>query len=149
MEWHFILDIFSMGIKVSYLLLFFVVILVVPSWQQETFANRLFAGYQGWFATPEDGYGMGWLHQKFDSSRPFARNNAVIDFWPDTSEYEQKYAVPEFPGYYLYSAADYSTVRTHFLWLQQNNIDGVFLQRFGADIKDKGSNLWKLKNKVF
>ncbi len=52
-------------------------------------------------------------------------------------------------GFNLFSPYDYSTVQTHFRWMKENNIDGVFLQRFGSDIKGKGSNMWKFKNKVF
>jgi hypothetical protein len=33
--------------------------------------------------------------------------------------------------------------------MQKYEIDGVFLQRFGSDIRGKGSNIWKFKNKVF
>jgi len=74
----------------------------------------------------------------------------VIDFWPETSEYEKKYPISEFGGdHSLFSLYDYSTVRTHFHWMQESEIHGVFLQRFGSDIKNRGSNMWKFKNRVF
>jgi hypothetical protein len=31
---------------------------------------------------------------------------------------------------YLFSSADLDTVRTHFRWMREYNIDGVYLQRF-------------------
>jgi len=46
--------------------------------------GKLFCGYQGWFTTPGDGFGLGWNHYKVHSDQPFSRANAVIDFWPET-----------------------------------------------------------------
>lgn len=57
----------------------------MPSCSQETFMNRIFTGYQGWFSVPDDGTGTGWTHYKVDSNQPFGKNNAVIDFWPEAS----------------------------------------------------------------
>lgn len=32
--------------------------------------------------------------------------------------------------------------------MREYGIDGIFLQRFGSDIRDWGSNMWKFKNRV-
>lgn len=55
--------------------------------ESETLLNKIFCGYQGWFTTPGDGSGNGWTHFKMHSEKPFAKDNCVIDFWPDTTEY--------------------------------------------------------------
>ena len=84
------------------------------------------------------------------SSKPFAKENCVFDFWPDTTDYQETYGVPELKNLYsLPSAEDYSTVKTHFDWMKEYGIDGIFLQRFGSDIRNKGSNIYKFKNDVF
>ena len=107
-------------------------------------------GYQGWFTTADDGSQNGWTHYKMHSSMPFAKNNCVFDFWPATSDYEVTYKIPELKNLYsLPSARDYSTVKTHFTWMKNYGIDGIFLQRFGSDIKNKGSHIYKFKNEVF
>ena len=33
--------------------------------------------------------------------------------------------------------------------MKNYGIDGIFLQRFGSDIKNKGSHIYKFKNEVF
>ena len=124
-------------------------LLTIAACQTENLLGKIFAGYQGWFAHPDDGSGIGSSHLKIREG-PYARDNCVIDFWPQSDEYERKYPSPEFgPGFSMFSSYDYSTVRTHFRWLVENSIHGVFLQRFGSDLRDKGSNYWKFKNKVF
>ena len=49
----------------------------------------------------------------------------------------------------LFSANDYSTVKTHFQWMVDYGIDGIFLQRFGSDIRNPGSHIYQFKNNVF
>ena len=55
--------------------------------QQEMLLNRIFCGYQAWFTAQPDGSGNQWTHYKMHSSKPFAKDNCVIDFWPDMQEY--------------------------------------------------------------
>ena len=49
----------------------------------------------------------------------------------------------------LFSPFDYSTVLTHFNWMKRYAIDGAFLQRFGSDIRNQNSSIYKFKNAVF
>jgi hypothetical protein len=81
--------------------------------------GKIYAGYQGWFSAPGDGTPFGGNHWKIHRERPFAVDNANLDYWPETDEYEKKYPVPEFGNnYYYFSAYDYSTVNTHFRWMR-------------------------------
>lgn len=96
--------------------------------------NKLvMCGYQGWFSCSGDPAAMGWIHYPHNGNlKPGAIN---IDLWPDMTEYEKKYAAPGFKygdgsQAYLFSSADYSTVDTHFRWMKEYGIDGVFVQRF-------------------
>lgn len=58
------------------------IVLILSAHGQESLLGNLYAGYQGWFNNPEDGSGLGFGHYKMRDG-PFARNNAVIDFWPE------------------------------------------------------------------
>ncbi|MDR0413139.1 MAG: xylosidase [Dysgonamonadaceae bacterium] len=98
-----------------------------------SYNQLVMCGYQGWFSCAGDPAGMGWVHYPHDGNlKPGFINS---DFWPDMSEYEKKYAAPNFryadgsPAY-LFSSADYSTVDLHFKWMKEYGIDGVFVQRF-------------------
>lgn len=97
------------------------------------------AGYQGWFNTPYDGAERGWYHYK--GKKGFKPGSCSIDLWPDVSEYEQLYKT-EFKlsngsNAYVFSSYDESTVNTHFRWMKEYGIDGVFMQRFVTEIKSK------------
>lgn len=127
---------------------YFIVVLII--YNALSLKNKIMCGYQGWFTTNNDGGNNGWTHYKMKSSANFSATNCVFDFWPDTTDFSKVYPVPEFENKYsLPSARDYSTVKTHFDWMKQNDIDGIFLQRFGSDIKSPGSNIYKFKNQVF
>ena len=95
------------------------------------------AGYQGWFSTPEDGGQRGWYHYR--GSDGFKPGSASIDLWPDISEYTKTYESPftfeDGSNAKLFSSRDASTVDTHFRWMQEYGLDGVFMQRFVSEIK--------------
>lgn len=55
--------------------------------EDENLIHKIFCGYQAWFTASLDGSQNGWTHYKMNSSKPFAKNNCVIDLWPDTTEY--------------------------------------------------------------
>ena len=63
----------------------------------------------------------------------------TIDFWPEVSEYKKLYKT-EFkfadgtPAY-TFSSYDESTVDTHFRWMKEYGLDGVFMQRFVGEIR--------------
>ena len=101
-----------------------------------SYEGLLMAGYQGWFNAPGDGSGRGWYHYRGrDGFRP---GSCTIDLWPDVSEYQKLYKTDFVYGdgtpAYLYSPRDYSTVDTHFRWMKEYGIDGVFMQRFVGEI---------------
>jgi hypothetical protein len=59
--------------------------------------------------------------------------------WPDVSEYDKIYktafSFADGRPAYVMSEYDESTVETHFRWMRDYGIDGVFVQRFVAEIK--------------
>lgn len=108
------------------------------------------AGYQGWFSAEGDGEDRGFHHygRKKDGFRPGA---CTIDMWPDVSEYKKTYSteftMPDGSAAKVFSPADLSTVDTHFRWMREYGLDGVFMQRFVTDLKDT-KNL-RHNNRVF
>lgn len=103
-----------------------------------SYEGLVMAGYQGWFNTPTDGAGRGWHH--YAHRGLFAPGSSEIDLWPDVSEYPKTYGTPfEYPDgnqARVFSAYDSSTVSLHFKWMGQYGIDGVFMQRFVAEIRN-------------
>ena len=102
----------------------------------ESYEGLVMAGYQGWFNTPGDGAGRNWHH--YEKGRRFEPGWCTIDLWPEVDEYPDLYetafcfedgTVARVP-----SSHDYSTVETHVRWMQEYGLDGVFLQRFIAEI---------------
>ncbi|HEX3719192.1 MAG TPA: hypothetical protein VH595_14640 [Verrucomicrobiae bacterium] len=104
-----------------------------------TMNNKLLMGYQGWFGSPNDGSAPDqWWH--WFHSQSATATNANMDFMPDISElaanelfntamtYSNGSPVP------LYSSAVLETDVRHFKWMQENQLDGVFLQRFLTDL---------------
>lgn len=107
--------------------------------QYDSYAGLVMAGYQGWFNTPEDGAGRGWHH--LGGKNGFNPGTCNIDLWPDVSEYCKTYNTDfRFENgsvAKIFSSHDKSTVETHFRWMKEYGIDGVFMQRFVAEIKNK------------
>lgn len=109
----------------------------------DSYKGLVMAGYQGWFNAPDDGADRGWYHYK--GREGFKPNSSSVDFWADVSEYESVYKT-EFhfkdgsPAY-TFSSYDASTVNTHFRWMREYGIDGVFMQRFVVEIaEESGKN---------
>jgi hypothetical protein len=116
-----------------------------------TMSRKLLMGYQGWFSTPGDGSAQNsWVHW-FGSNIPDAAH-AHFDLWPDTSELDADELFSTSMTYSngtpakLYSAYKQKTVVRHFKWMQENNLDGVFFQRFLSDLN--GANISALRNQV-
>jgi hypothetical protein len=103
-----------------------------------TYKGLVMAGYQGWFNTPGDSAGRGWHH--YEKSGVFKPGSCEIDFWPDVSEYKKTYTTPfsfaDGTPASVFSPHDASTVATHFKWMKDYGIDGVFMQRFVAEIRN-------------
>lgn len=105
--------------------------------EYNSYKGLVMAGYQGWFNAPGDGAGRGWYHYEKRGSG-FKPGACTIDLWPDVSEYEKLYET-EFTfedgsRASLFSDYDYSTVDTHFRWMKEYGLDGVFMQRFVGEV---------------
>ncbi|UAY50849.1 glycoside hydrolase family 71/99-like protein [Ferruginibacter albus] len=102
-----------------------------------TYKGLVMAGYQGWFNTPTDGAGRSWHH--FQRRNVFAPGSCEIDLWPDMTEYQKQYPTDfkfsDGKTATVFSAYDKSTVDLHFKWMKDYGIDGVFMQRFVAEIR--------------
>ncbi|MDH6213465.1 discoidin domain-containing protein [Streptomyces pseudovenezuelae] len=98
--------------------------------------GKITVGYQGWFACIGDGAPInGWWHWTQNWGQPPSPTNTGISCWPDVREYTNTYqtsyaALGNGQPAKLFSSYDQRTVNTHFLWMQQNNIDTAALQRF-------------------
>lgn len=106
--------------------------------EYNSYKGLVMVGYQGWFNTPSDGAGRGWYH--YNGKNGFKPGSCSIDFWPDVSEYKKVYKTDfnfsNGSSAYTFSSYDYSTVDTHFRWMKEYGIDGAFMQRFVAEIKN-------------
>lgn len=105
---------------------------------KHTFSPGLvMAGYQGWFNTPGDGADRGWHH--YERRGRFEPGYCTIDLWPEMSEYQRTYPTSfhfeDNTPATVFSPYDESTVNVHFKWMKDYGIDGVFMQRFVAEIK--------------
>ncbi|WP_044207924.1 glycoside hydrolase family 71/99-like protein [Flammeovirga sp. OC4] len=96
-----------------------------------SYKGLVMCGYQGWFRTPNDGGSRGWVHYGYKGFDP---NNVSVDLWPDMSEYKKTYKTPfknqDGSLANVFSSLDASTIDTHFRWMKEYGIDGVFMQRF-------------------
>lgn len=116
-----------------------------------TMNHKLLMGYQGWFGCPNDGSAPNeWWH--WFRNLPPTATNINTDIMPDLSglgsnelfytemTYSNGSPVP------FYSAAVQQTVVRHFQWMQQNQLDGVFLQRFVTDLSSP--DFFSFRNQV-
>ena len=103
-----------------------------------SYKGLVMAGYQGWFNTPEDGANRRWRH--YSGKQGFKPGSCNIDMWPDVSEYEKVYptsfSFADGSNASVFSSYDESTVDTHFHWMKEYGLDGVFMQRFVVEIKN-------------
>jgi hypothetical protein len=94
-------------------------------------------GYQGWFRTPNDLADRGWAHWcRGDEMIP---ENFTVDMWPELTCFEPDELFPagsvttrSGKPAQVFSSTAPETVRRHFRWMRQYNIDGAFLQRFAT-----------------
>ena len=113
-----------------------------------TMHHKLLMGYQGWFACPSDGSPPNrWVHW-FRNQTPTA-TNVTVDFWPDVSELEADelfatgLTLSTGAPAKVYSAFKQKTVLRHFKWMQEHDLDGVFLQRFTSELSDPAFFAWR------
>ena len=109
-----------------------------------TLTGKVMCGYQGWFNCEGDGAGRGWNHWT-KSRGSLAPGNAKIDLWPDVSELgpDERFAT-EFRHAdgrvaEVFSSFKKETVLRHFEWMHDYGIDGAFVQRFVAGVRDPKS----------
>lgn len=106
----------------------------------KTLHGKVMCGYQGWFTCPGDGSGRGWHH--WDKHGKFEPGSCHMDLWPDVSElgaderYDTSFRLPDGSPAQVFSSFNAKTVARHFRWMKEYGIDGVFVQRFGAEIRD-------------
>jgi T5SS/PEP-CTERM-associated repeat protein len=103
-----------------------------------TLLGKVMCGYQGWFNCPSDGTSRGWIHWSTSTSS-FTTSTLKVDMWPDMNDMEtgEKFLASSFydgKDRYVFSSHNLTTVRRHFQWMQQNGIDGVYLQRFATEL---------------
>lgn len=105
-----------------------------------TIDNKVMAGYQGWFRTPNDVAGStSWAHW-FNSTTP-SQTKEAFDSWPDLSEFTAAELAPV-PGFQypdgsqamLYSGQNARSVLRHFQWMENEGIDGVWLSQFESHL---------------
>jgi hypothetical protein len=117
-----------------------------PSVDTQTLHKKVLCGYQGWFRCPGDSAKQGWRHWSRDGRR-IGPETVTFEMWPDLSEFDndEKYPAPGFtypdgsPAH-LFSSVHPKTVDRHFHWMQEHNIDGVFLQRFLVEAHNPASD---------
>lgn len=106
-----------------------------------TLTGKVMCGYQGWFNAEGDGAERGWNHWT-KRRGPLAPGNAKIDLWPDTTEYgtDERFAacfkLADGKTAEVFSSFKQATVQRHFRWIEEYGIDGAFVQRFIADLRD-------------
>jgi hypothetical protein len=122
-----------------------------PGVDASTLNKKLMMGYQGWFACPGDGSAVNQWQHWFSRQNPVA-TNLVVDFWPDISELNSNelfatgMTLADSSPAKVYSAFNQTTVVRHFKWMKDNQLDGVFLQRFGSELSSP--SLFGFRNQV-
>jgi hypothetical protein len=108
-----------------------------------TLKGKVMVGYQGWFFCPND-LDDDLIWNGWSASPPTLTSiqyprlqDLVVDMWPDLTQYPDsaKCLVPSLTTQsgqpaYLFSSTYPEVVDLHFSWMQRNNIDGAFVQRF-------------------
>ena len=101
----------------------------------DTFTRRVFTGYQGWFATPNDGVLNRWRHWS-RRGRPSA-GNVHMDLYPDVRDFRKSDLYPSGLAPFgngrpamLYSSYRQGILNVHFKWLAKYGIGGICLNRF-------------------
>jgi len=109
--------------------------------------GKVMFGYQGWFGANGDGLpGYGFRHWSLDGNTP-RPGSLAFDSYPDFSEYPSQclyttdLVYADGKNASVFSPYCPGVVDLHFKWLQNYNLDGVFLQRFVTEIQSPGVTL--------
>ncbi|MDA1068102.1 MAG: glycoside hydrolase family 71/99-like protein [Verrucomicrobia bacterium] len=114
-----------------------------------TLDNKVMAGYQGWFNTPDDGADLGWTHWSRSKDKLFGPGNVTVDLWPDVSEYDEDelfetgFHFDDGSAAKVFSSHNRKTVLRHFQWMKDYGIDGVFVQRFANGLRSESMKYHK------
>jgi hypothetical protein len=117
-----------------------------------TLNHKMIMGYQGWFSTPDDGSARSGFRHWFSGDTP-TPPHVTFDAWPDLSElapselHDTELTYADGSPAQLYSAYNADTVARHFLWMEENRIDGVFLQHFVVEL-ERGSTNREFRDQV-
>jgi len=109
-----------------------------PGVDCSTLDGKVMAGYQGWFACEGDGAQRGWFH--WEGNGGFEPGRLSVDYWPDVSEldkdelFETKFRHKDGRTAYVFSSYKRKTVLRHVKWMRDYGIDGVYIQRFTAEV---------------
>ena len=115
-----------------------IAVLLMPalSLGADSLFGKVMCGYQGWFSGPESG----WRHYGF--GKP---GHCHIELWPDVSELGQDDRIDtplklaDGTPAQVYDSKNAKVIQRHFDWMQEHGIDGIFLQRFGTELKSEKS----------
>lgn len=137
----------------TFIFLFAILSIDLTSSAQQKFANTLsgkvICGYQGWFNCYGDGSPVnGWRH--WSGGRPDSDikqpspGNITFEIYPDISEYDPLSLFQTGLGQFgdgtparLFSSIKSDVIDLHFLWMKKYGIDGVALQRFLGETKNR------------
>jgi hypothetical protein len=108
-----------------------------------TLNSKHIVGYQGWFGCPSDPIDPRWVHW----FRGGAANLGAltVDLWPDLSDFDKSelcptgMTLPTGAPAFVFSSENAATVRRHFRWMKQYEIDGAAVQRFVSEVQHSPS----------
>lgn len=106
-----------------------------------TLTGKVMCGYQGWFNCEGDGAERGFQHWT-KGRGTLGPGNAKIDLWPDVSDlgaeeiFRTEFTFPDGRPAGVFSSFKKATVLRHFQWMRDYGIDGAFVQRFIASLRD-------------
>ena len=113
---------------------------VVKGVDTSTLTGKVMCGYQGWFNAEGDGAQLGWRHWT-THAKPPTEESIRVDLWPDLTELAPDERFPtalrhaDGRAAEVFSSFRRETVLRHFRWMRDYGIDGVFVQRFIADLR--------------
>ncbi|MFH1067979.1 MAG: SUMF1/EgtB/PvdO family nonheme iron enzyme [Candidatus Glassbacteria bacterium] len=119
-----------------------------------TLDKKALFGYQGWYLCPEDGSDLNRWEGWCIPGSPAVAENIEIDHWPDMSELfpEERFAtettLPDGSPAELFSSYLRKTVDRHFEWMEDYDLDGIYIGRDPVFSMDIAHTWFCKKNKV-
>ncbi len=112
----------------------------ISSVDTSTLRGKVMVGYNGWYNFDGDGGNRGWAHWTKNPAEPLAEENISVELFPDLSEFapDERFATdllrPDGTPVEIYSSLHKETVKRHFQWMRDYQIDGAFIKRYGRDL---------------